>query len=306
MIVASIDIGTNTVLLLVADVNLTTQQLVPLYEEQRMPRLGKGLKPNGEITTDKVDLLVQTLSGYCQIIESHNCEKIIISGTNALRIANNSNDIIRLVKNRLNLNINVISGNQEAEFAYLGAISGITDFNTALIIDVGGGSTEVIYGNQKEILYKNSFSIGSVIATENYFYHTPPSKEEIDKLRFELRKTFKEISDEFSPDIVIGIAGTATTLACMIKGLKQFDREIVDGSIVSKNELDELIKKIEVLNPQEILKDYGKILSGREDIITGGAIILSEVTALLKSNSLVISSRGIRYGAIISELFLNY
>jgi exopolyphosphatase/pppGpp-phosphohydrolase len=68
-------------------------------------------------------------------------------------------------------------------------------------------------------------------------------------------------------------------------------------------ELDELIKNIEVLNPKEILNEYGDILSGREDIITGGAIILSEVTALLKSNSLAISSRGIRYGAIISELF---
>lgn len=303
MIVASIDIGTNTVLLLVADVNLTTQQLVPVYEEQQMPRLGKGLQPNGEITIEKVDLLVQTLSGYRQIIESYNCEKIIISGTNALRIANNSKEIIRLVKNRLNFNIKIISGIQEAEFAYLGVISGITDFETALIIDVGGGSTEVIYGNQKEILYKNSFTIGSVIATENYLYHTPPSKEEIGKLRFELRKTFNEISDEFSPDLVIGIAGTATTLACMIKGLKQFDREIVDGSFVSIKELDELIKKIKVLYPREILNNYGKILSGREDIITGGAIILSEIMNLNGIDNLMVSSRGIRYGAIIAELF---
>jgi len=305
MIVASIDIGTNTVLLLVADVNLNTQKLVPIYEEQQMPRLGKGLGPNGEITTDKVDLLLQTLSSYRQTIESYNCEKIVISGTNALRIANNSNDIIQLVKSRTNLNINVISGNEEAKFAYLGAVSGIRVFETAIIIDVGGGSTEVIYGSQKEILYKNSFGIGSVTATENYLFHTPPSDEEIMKLRFDLRKILNEIKGDFSADLVIGIAGTATTLACMIKGLKHFERETVDGSVISKKELDELIKKIQVLDPQEILNDYGKVLSGREDIITGGAIILSEVMTLLKSNSLMISSRGIRYGAVISELFLN-
>ena len=305
MIVSSIDIGTNTILLLIADVNLITQKITPVYEEQQMPRLGKGLLPNGEITEEKIELLVQTLSGYQKITESYNCQKTIISGTNALRIAKNSNEIIQLVRNKINFNIRVISGEQEAEFAYLGAVSGIGDLGSALVIDVGGGSTELIFGSQKKIVYKNSFAVGSVIATERFLNSTPPAKEEIINLRSEMRSIFNEASDRFSPDLVIGIAGTATTLACMIKGLKQFDRDIVDGSIFTKKELDELITKIALLNPQEILNDYGEILKGREDIITGGAIILSEVLSLIKCHSLVISSRGIRYGAIVSELFLN-
>jgi exopolyphosphatase/guanosine-5'-triphosphate,3'-diphosphate pyrophosphatase len=303
MIVASIDIGTNTVLLLVADVNLTTQQLIPFYEEQQMPRLGKGLQQNGKITVDKIDLLVQTLSGYRQIIESFNCEKIIISGTNALRIANNSKEIIRLVKNRLNFNINVISGNQEAEFAYLGATSGITDYGTALIIDIGGGSTELIFGNQNQLLYKKSFALGSVAVTEKYLHHSPPAKEEIRNLKYELQKTFSEINNKFSPDLVIGIAGTATTLACMIKGLKKFEREKIDGSLISQKELNGLVNRISELNPNEILNNYGEVIKGREDIITGGAIILSEIINLNGIDNLTVSSRGIRYGAIIAELF---
>ena len=304
MIIASIDIGTNTVLLLIAELSFTSRKLTPVYEEQQMPRLGKGLKPDGEITKEKIDLLVKTLAGYKKIIDLHNCEKVIISGTNALRIAKNSEEIIQLIKKKFDYNINVISGEHEAELAYLGATSGISDFGTALIVDVGGGSTELIYGTQDKILYKNSFTVGSVSATENYLYGTPPSKEEISNLRSELRRTFNDISSKFYPDIAVGIAGTATTLSCMIKGLKKYNREIVDGSIISKKELEELIQKIEILKPDEILTKYGRILSGREDIITGGAIILSEILNIANMNSLVISSRGIRYGAIISE-FLN-
>jgi exopolyphosphatase/guanosine-5'-triphosphate,3'-diphosphate pyrophosphatase len=305
MIVASIDIGTNTILLLIAELNLYSKQLIPIYEEQQMPRLGKGLKPNGEITNEKIDLLVKTIAGYQKIIESYNCEKVIISGTNALRIAKNSADIIQLVKEGFDYSINIISGDEEAEYAYLGATSGISDFGTALIIDVGGGSTELIYGSQNEIIYKNSFTIGSVSATESFLNQTPPSMEEIKNLRIELRKIFNEIDKKFSPDLVVGIAGTATTLACMIKGLKEFDRKIVDNSLISRKELDELIMKIELLKPQEILSEYGTILNGREDIITGGGIILDELVSIIQTNSLLISSRGIRYGAIISEMFLN-
>jgi exopolyphosphatase/guanosine-5'-triphosphate,3'-diphosphate pyrophosphatase len=208
-----------------------------------------------------------------------------------------------LVKNRLNIEINVISGEQEAEFAYLGATSGITDFRSALIIDIGGGSTELIFGGQKKILYKKSFGLGSVVVTEKFLHHSPPTKEEILNIKYDLQKTFSEIDNKFSPDLVIGIAGTATTLACMIKGFKKFKRENVDGSLISQQELNELVNKIVVLKPQEILENYGEVLKGREDIITGGAIILSEIMNLNRIDNLIVSSRGIRYGAIISELF---
>ena len=303
MIVASIDIGTNTVLLLIANVNLTTQQLIPIYEEQQMPRLGKGLQPKGEIKEEKVNLLINILSDYQQKIQSFKCEKIIVSGTNALRVANNSEKIIQLMKDKFNIKINVISGEQEAEFAFLGATSGITDYGTALIIDIGGGSTELIFGNQKQILYKKSFGLGSVAVTEKFLHHSPPTKEEIIHIKYELRKTFSEINNKFSPDLVIGIAGTATTLACMIKGLKKFTREKVDGSIISQTELNELVNSVSELNSDEILNNYGEVLKGREDIITGGAIILSEILKLKGIIKLMVSSRGIRYGAIISELF---
>jgi exopolyphosphatase/guanosine-5'-triphosphate,3'-diphosphate pyrophosphatase len=303
MIVASIDIGTNTVLLLIARIDKGNCSIHPLYEEQQMPRLGKGLKPNGEIEKDKVELLTQILSEYQKTIIDHNCEKIIVSATNALRIAKNSKEIIQSIKSKFNFEVNVISGELEAEYAFLGAVSSIKDFSTALIIDIGGGSTELIFGNQNEILYKKSFSIGSVSVSENYLLQSPPQKTELKKLEDHFFLLFKEIKNKLTPAVTIGIAGTVTTLACMIKNVKQFDAELIEGSKFTKIELDDLIKNLLELNPEQILDQFGEVLKGREDIITGGAIILANLMDKINSNEIFVSSRGIRYGAIAAELF---
>ncbi|MBT8378613.1 MAG: rod shape-determining protein [Ignavibacteria bacterium] len=303
MTVASIDIGTNTVLLLIAKIVKNKHLIEPLYEEQRMPRLGKGLKKNGKISDEKIEMLLSILSDYKKKTESYNSEIILVTATNALRIANNSKEIIQMIKSNLNLSVDVITGDREAEFAYLGAISEINNIKTQLVIDIGGGSTELIYGNNDKIIYKKSFHIGSVSATEQFLIHLPPLAEEIHLLRRELGVIFNEIKSKFQPDLVIGIAGTATTLACMIQGLSHFDREKVNGSLIFKTELDDLVSKISKIKPENILDKYGEILKGREDIITGGAIILSELLAIINSNSIGITSRGIRYGAIVSDLF---
>jgi exopolyphosphatase/guanosine-5'-triphosphate,3'-diphosphate pyrophosphatase len=304
MTIASIDIGTNTILLLVAEVNPVGKTVIPVYEEQKIPRLGEKLKPGGRIANEKVDLLIQILSGYEQTIRSHNAEKIFLTGTNALRIASNSAEISKLIKRRFNLDLNVISGDEEAEFAYLGAISGINNFDNALVIDIGGGSTELISGDQEKILFKRSFPIGSVSATELFFHHTPPDKIELTNIRNELNKLFDEIRNKFSTGLIIGIAGTATTLTCMIKGMEHFDSKTIDGSVISRKELDDLIEMISSLKPAEILNKYGEVVKGREDIITSGAIIMSELISMVNANEIAISSRGIRYGAAISALFM--
>lgn len=303
MIVASIDIGTNTVLLLIAKVDLNTHQITSLHDEQRMPRLGKGLKQGGEISNEKIDSLLNVLSDYQKIIQTYNCEKIIVSATNALRIARNSKEITKLIKDKFHFKVQVISGETEAEFAYLGATTGIKNFETALIIDIGGGSTELIFGNQKEITYKKSFSIGSVSATENFLHNSPSVNKQIILLRKKLVKIFSEIRNNTSPGITIGIAGTVTTLACMIKGLKKFDAEIIERSTITLNELNDLNNKLEKLNSEKILTYYGNVLKGREDIIFGGALILSEIMNLTGMQKLTVSSKGIRYGAVVAELF---
>lgn len=306
MTVASIDIGTNTVLLLIAEVNLKTRQINPLLNEQRIPRIGKGLQNGGEIKMEKISSLMDVLFEYQNKIKAHKCDRVIVTATNALRIANNSREIISSIKKKFGLSVEVISGDQEAEFAYLGAVSAESVNRTSLVIDIGGGSTEIIFGEQQKILFRKSFLIGSVSATEKFLLHSPPSPNQVLELKNRISEIFGRMDNNFIPCQVIGIAGTVTTLACMIKGLKKFDENIVEKSIISQSEAAITVDKIKKMKAAEILSEYGEVLKGREDIIVAGAIILTELMKLLNINELFVSTRGIRYGAIAAEFFHAY
>jgi len=157
MTVASIDIGTNTVILLIAEAELSNNSLRPLHNEYRMPRMGKGLEPDGEISEEKLNLLFPILTEYKTIIEKYSCEKILVTATNAFRLASNSKEISSEIKDKFNFDVNIISGEVEADYAFLGALSGTEISCSSLVIDIGGGSTELIYGNRSEIFYKKSY-----------------------------------------------------------------------------------------------------------------------------------------------------
>jgi exopolyphosphatase / guanosine-5'-triphosphate,3'-diphosphate pyrophosphatase len=302
MIVASIDIGTNTVLLLIAEVDLTTKRVIPLINEYRMPRIGKGIKETGNITAERLSLLYSFLEEYNGIIESYSCEKIIVTGTNAFRIANNTSFIIKEIREKFNFELNVISGDEEANYAYLGAISGLDSANTSLVIDIGGSSTEIISGDGNEINSKTSLQLGSVSSTEQFLKQSPPLKTELDNLKKEIQKKIATIKLKKLPRQVIAIAGTATTLACMISGLKNFDERIVNNFIITKEVLTSLVQELSSLTNIEILEKYGPVMKGREDIILAGAYILLQIIEFFQIKSVQVNTRGIRYGAIINYI----
>lgn len=302
MIIASIDIGTNTVLLLIAKADRISNSLESLYTEYRMPRIGRGLKPGDAISEKKITQLLSVLAHYSNIIKKYNCQKIIVTATNAFRLASNSEEISERILIKFNFNVNIISGDTEAEFAFLGALSGTQFKSSTLVIDIGGGSTELILGDSSEIIFKRSFPIGSVIATEKFLKHSPPLPYEIEQLESNIKDIFEEIMVLSKSQQVIAVAGTATTIACMVKGLKEFEESIVDRSELSFLELKYLISAISILTPKQIKDEYGNVLVGREDIILGGALILGRLMKILDSENVVVSSRGIRYGAIINYL----
>ncbi|HLG32410.1 MAG TPA: hypothetical protein VI362_05175 [Ignavibacteriaceae bacterium] len=302
MIIASIDIGTNTVLLLIAEVNLTVGTIVSILNEYRMPRIGKGLTPGENISDTKIDELFSVLADYKSLILECKCDKILITATNALRIASNSNEIKKQIKATFDFDVDIISGDQEAEYAFLGALSGSNQTQYSLVIDIGGGSTELIYGNYNNISFKKSFQIGSVSATEKYFMNALPSTDELNIFMNDLIKIFSEIKNKFRPDNVIAVAGTSTTLVCMKNNLKDFDESIVEGSTLSRNDLLILIDIIAKLNPEQIRNKFGSVMKGREDIILAGAIILKSVMELIELNEITVSSRGTRYGAIVNYM----
>jgi len=298
MIIASIDIGTNTVLLLVAEINTSNQTLSPLLNEYRMPRLGKNLESGGTISNDRIEELFNILKDYQKIIDSHQTDIVLVSATNAFRIAANANEIIQQIKVRFDFEVNIISGELESEYAFLGAVPPSAQEKLSLVIDIGGGSTELITGKNNYIEYRKSFQIGSVSSTENYLKHSPPKTEELKNLDTALSNIFPEIENNLAPDVTFAVAGTPTTISCMIKDLKEFDESVVEGSSLSFYDLKQLSEELKLLTSNQIKQRFGNVMRGREDIILGGALILLKIMELLNISEVIVSAKGIRYGAI--------
>lgn len=302
MRIASIDIGTNTVLLLIAETQ--NGKIIPLRNEYRMPRLGKSLIPGGNILDDRIEELLDILKEYRQYIDESACEIILANATNAFRIASNSGQIIKRVKNETGIDINIIPGTEEARFSFLGAASAVNSEKAKMVIDVGGGSTEIILGSNTEITYSKSFPVGTVRLTEKFFRNDPPLPEEKEALLNCLAEMFEELKNKIiKPVEVIAVAGTPTSLSCMKQNLKEYIEEKVENSLLSTADFESLISEMEVLTSDEILKRFGNVIKGRNDVILSGAYLLNFLLKMNGLSEMIISSKGIRYGAVAD--FLN-
>jgi exopolyphosphatase / guanosine-5'-triphosphate,3'-diphosphate pyrophosphatase len=304
MIVASIDIGTNTVLLLLAEVDKTTGGLKTIKNLYNMPRIGKGVIKGGNISEEKIALLLDILRDYKAEAEKYNAGKIILTATNAFRIAANGKEIVKKVKDELGLDVKIIPGDEEAKYSYLGASSAAKSGRKKLVIDIGGGSTEIIIGEEENIIFKKSFQIGVVTLTEKFVDQNPPSQQNINEMYDFILETFVELKD-FSKDNVsaVAVAGTPTTLSCIKQNLKDYVDEKVEGSILSKDDLQNLADEIAARTHEQIKNNYGSVVAGREDVLLSGTLILKSLADILNLEEMIVSSKGLRYGAVIN--FLN-
>ena len=302
MIIDSIDIGTNTVLLLIASVK-NTGEIHTILNEFRIPRIGRNLLPGRPIKDENVDKLFEVLKDYGSIISIHKCDKVLVTATHALRIASNSGEIISRISKDFNWKVDLISGEEEASYAFEGAVINRNQNQEYLVIDIGGGSTEIIIGKIDKIHFRKSFKIGVVSGTENYLFKSPPDKTDFDRFKNFLDDMFQELKDTlFAPDCAIALAGTPATLSCMKQKLEVYNEELVEGSILTISDITILIEEISVHSVSELEYKYKSAVNGRQDIILAGAVILLEIMKILNLTKVMVSTKGIRYGAIAANL----
>ena len=306
MTIASIDIGSNTILMLLVKFNPLLKSISTIANFHKIPRLSQGLLPNGEISKEKIDYLLDILIDYKNICDKYNCSNILINATNAFRIASNSAGTINLVKDKLSLEIKTISGDEEGRLTFLGSAFPFLAGELKAVIDIGGGSTEIIFGNQERIVYQNSFDIGVVSLTEKILTSLPSSEEMIIDAVAYIDKTFLLLSEQIPTNVkTIAVAGTPTTLSSIKQEIKIFDEKLVDNSSISSSELKDMIRVLKELSKDEVLKRYGKVVEGREDILLAGSLILYGIMQKLKLNEVIVSSKGLRYGAVVDYLLKN-
>lgn len=299
MNIASIDIGSNTILLCIANLDLNENKLNFIREEHRIARLGENLIQTKNISKKRIEILISILTEYKEIIKNYNCEVILAIGTNAFRIAKNANEIIQEVYDKLGIKIIIISGDEEAYLSFLGATYNRNHNLKSLVIDIGGGSTEIIIGKNNLIQLKKSFQLGVVTLTEKYIKQYPVEQKIIKILNKEIDKIFSDFSFDYKIDIAIAIAGTPTTLACIKNNLTKYEEEKIEGEQLTKEDLQIFIKELSSKSIEQIKNDYGEVIKGREDLLLIGTIILLNIINKFDLDKVIVSAKSLRHGIII-------
>jgi len=295
MTVASIDIGTNTVLLLIAMVD-ERGGILPLAHQQRIPRLGKGVAASGNLHPDAVERTLAVLREYRTMIDAHHPESVVVCGTSAVREAGNRTDFIARVKEQTGFSVEILSGEEEAFWTYRGAVSGVPGIEKATVVDIGGGSTEITVGDRTTIGQRISLDVGCVRLTERFFRHDPPAHAELGKaIEVVEEELARARGFDFADSTLIGVAGTVTSLAILDQGLKRFDIQALINYSLRIDRIDGLFRSLRSMPSAEI-RELSEVMEGRADVMTAGVLILREIMARFKFRTMIVSERGVRYG----------
>jgi len=318
--VAGIDIGTNTILLLIAQLNddkddgknsdkkndTNDSNYYPkihkiIADEHRIARLGEGVNQSGIISDKALNRALDILEEYNNILDHHHIDKLRVVCTSAVRDAKNKNQVLASLSKKIGVTVETISGEEEAELSFLGST---INNNNQKIIDIGGGSTEFISGENNQINYKISLNIGAVRITEMFFSSYPPSKTEISKANEFITAELKKLKLNNISKTLIAVAGTPTSLSQIALSLKKFQREEIHLHKMSINELKETINILKTNNLETLINKF-YIHPKRADVLLGGALILLEFIKYLSINSFITSANGLRYGLVLNILKKN-
>ena len=300
MTIAAIDIGTNTVLLLIARVE-SGGGITTLVSEQRIPRLGKGVEGRRRLHPDAMERTVAAVAECRSVIAPYSPAVVAVTGTSALRDAENREEFARLLRDGTGYALEVISGRDEALLSFRGTLSGFPPGLRATLLDIGGGSTELTVGTMGGIDESMSADVGALRLTERYLHHDPPAPQELADARNAISEAL-EPADRFPfhGSELIGIAGTVTSLAHLALRKSDFDPSILQGARLSRSTVEELTATLTQL-PVSRIRALSAVLEGRSDIITAGALILREVMHRFGFRECTVSERGLRYGVVLRE-----
>ncbi len=298
MKLAALDVGTNTVLMLVAETT-PDGQLCKLAEASRITRLGRGVDATGHLDPASALATLDTIAEFVEQARSLGAEKILSAATAALRDASDGADFIARVKARTGLELEVISGETEAQLAYLSSVKGLQlDLaSNLLIIDIGGGSTEFVRAQPGGTIDYISLQIGSVRMTERIIKSDPPHTREAVELRVTIDEALATLKWNFQPDVMVGIAGTVTTVCAVALELAQYDSTRVHGHILSQDDVLQVILRLSHV-PLEERKRIPGVEPGRADVIFAGAAILERIMSHFKMKQVIVSDQGVRWGLL--------
>ncbi|MDD3846689.1 MAG: Ppx/GppA phosphatase family protein [Syntrophorhabdaceae bacterium] len=294
---AAIDIGTNTILLLVAEKHEGERTFRDIVDMSTVVRLGEGLVNSHNLSRAAMSRTVDGLRRYMDIAESHGVERLFCVGTAALREASNSGEFLTSVRDTFGFDVEIISARDEAYYTYLSVRDDDMVRNAGMtIIDIGGGSTEIISGTDKDFVGYTSLPMGSVRLTDAFVSHDPPLEEEMESVASYIKEKLSTVA--CTPgSVLLGTGGTVTNIAAMVAGIERYDKGIIHGLVMELRQLKKLMVSLAALT-----SDQRKLVKGmepgREDIIVQGAVILKEIMEHGRFDRCKVSAAGVRYGVM--------
>ncbi|HEX8102616.1 MAG TPA: Ppx/GppA phosphatase family protein [Solirubrobacteraceae bacterium] len=299
MRVAVVDIGTNSTRLLIADVDAGS--VSELDRRSIVTRLGEGVDATGQLGDAPQERVFAVLEEYAAAIEAAGCEARTAVMTSAVRDASNGAAFAARVRDRYGLEGRTLSGDEEANFSFRGATVGGTHEGRLLVVDIGGGSTELVVGAQRKVEFHVSTQAGVVRHSERHLHTDPPTPDELAALRADARGVIAAavpVEVRLRVDDAIAVAGTATQGAAIDLGLEPYDPAKVEGHVLDRPTLDAQLALLASL-PLEQRRDVRGLDPDRAPTIVAGVAILLEVLGAFELGHATVSERDILWGVAL-------
>lgn len=293
-LVAVIDLGSNSCLLLIA--RQTGHGLEPVKEVLRVVRLGAGVDESGLLSQLAMDRSEAVFSEYRQIIEQHGCTKVRCVATSAFRDAANRDELRQRLLETVGYDLRALDGNEEASLVMKAVLDAFpAQVDSRWIVDVGGGSTEIVVERGGEMTAMVSMGLGSVRHTERWLRSDPPEMEELLVMHADILAQLLDIEEFEPPRQMVGVGGTATTFVALEKHLDSYDHQQVHGSQLSGKSLQISLDRCLAANLEE-RRTFAGLHPDRAEIVIAGGSILLAVLEKAGLDRMTVSDRGLRWG----------
>ena len=294
---ASIDLGSNSTRLLIAEVD--DQGFNVLIRKHVVTKMSENIEQTGVISTEAFKRVNSTLRDFKKLLIANDVDDVFVVGTAALRDAKNSDEIIQNIRKKYDFEVEVLSGHEEGITTSIGVLNFMENTENFLIIDIGGRSTEFIYEFEKKIISK-SLNLGVVTLSEKYFSNLPIGQELIDeaKLKIETELSQLDIKDKKN---VIGVSGTALSLASIFLDQQNFNEEELHEIKIDIDNIQEINKRILQMTEAEIITKFRGIDPKRASTITSGIFLLEIILSHYSNSPIIISKNDILEGLILKK-----
>jgi exopolyphosphatase / guanosine-5'-triphosphate,3'-diphosphate pyrophosphatase len=295
MRIAVVDIGSNSTRLLVADVD--GEEVTELDRRTNVTRLADGVDTSGRLSDAAIARVDAALAEYRAAIDAHGATVTIGVLTSAVRDASNGEDFVARVRDVHGIDARVIAGDEEARLTFLGATAGRPDTDHTAVVDIGGGSTEIITGSG----FRTSLQMGVVRFTERHLHSDPPPPAELQRLTASVREVLSAVLP-VRPQVstLLAVAGTATTAAAIAHEVEPYDPARIHGARVTEGALEEMLARLALL-PEAERREVPGLHPDRAPTIVAGITILLECTRALGLDEIEVSEHDILRGAALDE-----